>query len=181
MNPIIITIIATALVLLLMLITLYNRLKVRRNQIENATSSLDALFIKRSELIPNLVAIVKQYVQYESNLLNEIVSKRNAATQPYQQDGEAIEAMRTLMIQAENYPELKAHTQFTNLQYSWNEAEEQISAGRRYLSTSITQFNDALNTSPGNIVAAMFGIRKHEWQYATAQQRSSPDAAQLFQ
>ena len=167
---------------IIFLITLYNKLNTTRNQIENAKSSLDALFIKRVDLIPNLVTVTKQYMSYESDLLDKITRLRQekSTNTDYQKDGELSDLMKKVMIQVENYPELKASQQFVNLQYSWNEVEEQISAGRRYLSASITQYNDAVRTFPSNIVAGMFRFKIHEWERATEEQRKALDAKDLF-
>lgn len=168
--------------IILFFITLYNKLSKTRNQIENAKSSLDGLFIKRADLIPNLVTVTKQYSSYESELLDKIIKLRQdkSNNNDYQKDGELSKLMKSLMIQVENYPELKANQQFTNLQYSWNEVEEQISAGRRYLSTSITQYNNAVRTFPSNIMAGIFNFRAHEWERATDDQRKNIDAKDLF-
>ncbi|NDW08993.1 LemA family protein [Dysgonomonas sp. 520] len=164
-------------------ISIYNKIKMRRNQIDNAFSSLDALFIKRNDLIPNLIATVKQYMTFEKETLEAITRLRvpaNRSSQEYVQDAEADKLLKQIIIQAEAYPQLRASEQFTNLQYSFNECEEQIAAGRRYLSSSITQYNDAVTTFPGNIIASMIGMQKHEWERATEAQRQNVNANDLF-
>lgn len=178
-----IIILGVVLVLVLTYVSNFNKLKQRHNQINNAFSSLDALFIKRNDLIPNLVASVKEYMNFERDTLEKITSLRVPASRTskdYVQDGEADKIMKQIMIQAENYPQLKASQQFTNLQYSFNECEEQIAAGRRYLSSSITMYNDAVVSFPGNIVAGMCGMKMHEWERATEAQRQNVNAADLF-
>lgn len=170
-------------IVVLVYISHYNTLNKRKNQIDNAFSALDALFIKRNDLIPNLIASVKQYMNFERETLDQITSLRTPAnrnSKDYVQDGEADKVMKQIMIQAENYPELKASEQFTNLQYSFNECEEQIAAGRRYLSASITDYNNAVTTFPGNVVAGMCGMKKHEWERATETQRQNVNATELF-
>lgn len=159
----------------------YNQLASRQNQIENSISSLDALFIKRSDLIPNLIEVVQQYMQFEDKTLEKITALRsiNSQSNPAVEQ-EAKTAMKSLMVQVENYPDLKANDQFTDLQYSMNEVEEQISAGRRYVSSTITYYNDAVRLFPSNIIANIFGFKKHEWQYATTNQRESVTAKDLF-
>lgn len=180
-----IILLSAAILLFFIVIANYNKLNATKNQISNAKSSLDALFIKRSELIPNLVAVVKQYMGFEKETLEKITAMRQPGNvnteQNYLADNEANRAFKQIMVQVENYPELKAHTQFTNLQYSWNEAEEQISAGRRYLSSSITQYNNAVTTFPGNMIAGIFGFRMYEWEQAMAEQRQNVSAERLFE
>ena len=173
---------AVLLVLIVVLAANYNRLNTRRNQIENAKSSLDALFIKRNDLIPNLITVTKQYMSYEKSLLDKITQLRQSAhtAVDYQKDDEMSALMKQLMIQVENYPDLKAQSQFTNLQYSWNETEEQISAARRYLSASITQYNNAVRIFPSNIIAGMFGFHIYEWERATDAQRQPINAEKMF-
>ncbi len=172
---------ALLIALLYLFISKYNQLNRDRNQIENAISSLDAIFIKRADLIPNLVSVVKQYMKFEEGTLEKITALRNQgsnANQAIEQAGN--DAMKNLMIQVENYPELKANTQFTNLQYSWNEVEEQISAGRRYISSSITVYNNSITTFPSNVVANVFSFKMYEWQFANESQREAIQADKLF-
>jgi LemA protein len=169
-------------VIIALFISAYNSLNRKRNQIENAKSSLDALFIKRNDLIPNLIEITMQYTRYEKETLDKITQLRRMPQTPtdYQQTDELSKIVKTLILQAENYPALQAHTQFTNLQYSWNEAEEQIAAGRRYLSASITQYNNAVKVFPSNIIAGMFHFSFHEWERASDDQRKAINAKELM-
>ena len=151
------------IILVLVYISNFNTLNKRKNQIDNAFSVLDALFIKRNDLIPNLIASVKQYMAFEQETLEKVTKLRapaNRSSEEYVKDGEADKIMKQIMIQAENYPELKTSEQFTNLQYSFNECEEQIAAGRRFLSASITEYNNAVTTFPGNVVAGMGGLSR---------------------
>ncbi|KRD08276.1 LemA family protein [Flavobacterium sp. Root901] len=174
--------IAVIVTIIIYIISVYNSLNTRRNQIQNAFSSLDALFIKRSELIPNLITIVKQYTNYEKDVLEKITQLRQlkSNTTEYAVDSESSQMMKQIMLQVENYPELRADSQFSNLQYVWSESEEQISAGRRYLSASITDYNNGLSTFPGNVIGSKCGFTKHEWQMAAEAQRQNINAEDLF-
>lgn len=167
-------------------ISLYNKLSTKRkNQIQNAISSLDALFIQRADLIPNVIATVRQYVAFERETLEKITELRKPASptkaeNPYLQSEEGSQALKQIMIQVEDYPELKANQQFSQLQYAFNECEDRISAGRRFLSASITDYNDGVVVFPSNIVAKAFGFANYQWQYATETQRTAPNADELF-
>jgi len=175
--------IAVVIILIIVYISQFNSIKTARNQIENAKSSLDALFIKRNELIPNLVAVLEKYTVFEKEVLEKITSLRKLASQnskDYQSEGDTDKLLKQLMIQVENYPELKANQQFNNLQYSINECEEQIAAGRRYLSASITFYNNRVTTFPGNIVAGMANMNVHEWERATQEQREKIEVKNIF-
>ncbi|MCD8177697.1 MAG: LemA family protein [Tannerellaceae bacterium] len=171
------------LLIFMVYISNYNSIKRNRDQIENAKSSLDALFIKRNELIPNLVAVLEQYTQYEKGILEQITALRQSVSnnpKDYQKDDDTDRILKKLMVQVENYPDLKANQQFNTLQYSINECEEQIAAGRRYLSSSITIYNNSVTTFPGNIIAGMSGMPVHEWERATAEQREKIDVKNMF-
>ena len=181
MNTKLIIIIGIFIFVAILMILNFNKLTAKKNQIQNAISSLDALFIKRQDLIPNLISVVKKYMEFEKDTLEKITQLRTLRNEnPYTNDSESTTLMKQLMIQVENYPELKADNQFTNLQYSFNECEEQIAAGRRFLSSSITEYNNQVAQFPSNIIAKMFGFKNHQWEYATANQRQNVDANQLF-
>lgn len=182
MNYIVISAFIISIILIGVFISSFNNLKRRRNQIDNAYSSLDALFIKRSDMIPNLVATVRKYTDYEGDILEKITQLRQPAkgSEEYIKNDETDKLLKQLMVQVENYPALKASQQFSNLQYSINECEEQIAAGRRYLSSSITYYNNAVTTFPSNIVAGFCGMNKYEWERATEVQRQNVNVDDMF-
>ncbi|MEC4113991.1 LemA family protein [Myroides pelagicus] len=167
------------------MVSAYNSLAKRKNQIQNAISSLDALFMQRADLIPNLVATVKKYMSFEQDLLEKITSLRSqvvatAVDNPYLNPEEASAALKQLLVQVENYPELKSNAQFSQLNYAFMDCEEQIAAGRRFLSASITSYNNAVVVFPSNLIANLFGFKKYEWVYATEEQKAAPNAADLL-
>ncbi|MGJ8733569.1 MAG: LemA family protein [Cellulophaga sp.] len=177
---IIVTLVVLA-VIVITIISIFNKMTRAKNQIENSISSLDASYIKRSDLIPNLVETVKQYMTYEKGTLEKITALRSSKSNSDPAiEKEGSQALKNLMIQVENYPELKANSQFINLQYSWNESEEQIAAGRRYISSSITHYNNSISTFPANTVAKLFGFKSYQWQYATKEQQENINANELF-
>lgn len=177
----IIVAIAIVVLPLLYIVVQYNSITRRRNQIENAISSLDSLFIQRADLIPNLVETVKQYANFEKETLTKIAELRRPKTigditendNPYVQADEATVSLKSFMLQAEAYPDLKSSTQFTYLQRQLTDCEEQIAAGRRYLSASITDYNDKIVVFPSNLIASLFGLKKYQWEYATKEQREA--------
>ena len=173
---------AILLVCIFIYISLFNKLKTKRNQIENAFSVLDALFIKRSDLIPNLISVAKQYMEFEKETLMKITEQRSPSrtSQEYIREGETDKLMKQFMLQVENYPDLKTNQQFLSIQHSFNECEEQLAAGRRFLSASITDYNDSVVTFPSNVVAGMNGMKMHEWERASEAQRQNVNANDLF-
>ncbi len=177
MEPInMIGIIAIAsLVFLIAFISLYNHLIRQRNQVQNALGGVDVQLKKRYDLIPNLVALVKQYMQHEQGLLQKLTALRSQATTPQLASGEKTalnkaltESIGKVLINVENYPQLKASQSFVQLQRSLNEAEAQISAARRTYNASVTEYNDAIQTFPNNILAKLMGLRSKEVFKTTA-------------
>ena len=138
-------------VLAVIIIGIYNRLVALRQTTNQAWSDIEVQLKQRQDLIPNIVNVVKGYAKHEKETFQEVIAARNAAASANtvggaaQAEGMLGAALGKLFALAEAYPELKANTQFTNLQYSWNESEEQIAAGRRYISSSITNYNTTLD------------------------------------
>jgi LemA protein len=183
--PITIILISILLLAGIVFLNKFNAIKSAQNQIQNALSSLDALLIKRHDLIPNLIVLLKQYMVHEKSTLEAITQLRQRPTTPpqaeYVKDNELNQQIKGLLVQVENYPELKANQQFNNIHFSWNEAEEQIAAGRRFVSASITDFNNQISTFPGNVIANMMNLQFHQWQKASESQQQNINANDLFQ
>jgi LemA protein len=182
-------IIVSGLVLLLLIIGigLYNSLIGKKNQVENAMGGIDVQLKKRHDLIPNLVATVQQYMEHERSLLERITELRTRALAGNVPEGERLQletalsgALRSLMVSVENYPNLKANENFLHLQASLNEIEEQISAARRTYNASVTDFNNAIEMFPSNIVAGMMGLSRKAVFEAEEVERQTPDVGQLF-
>jgi LemA protein len=147
----------------------HNNLVSKKNQVDNAYGALDAMLKKRYDLLPNLINIVKTYVNYEKNILNNVSllnEKRFAANMNKEElhniDIRIASNMNNLLMQIQNYPLSKADNQFLRLQASWNEVEEQIGAARRAYNSAVTEYNNAFEGFPGNMFAKnMKFIRKN--------------------
>jgi LemA protein len=175
------------LLIFISIVLMYNTLIMRRNRVNYALSSIDALLKKRYDLIPNLVNTVKQYMRYEQSLLNQLTELRTRViTGPLQEqerrmiDLEVEKLMRNILAIAENYPELKASSNFLQLQVALNEVEEQLSAARRALSASITEYNNAVKTFPTNIVAKLMNFEELKWYEISEEERKNIDVKNLF-
>jgi LemA protein len=172
---------------LLIFAVMYNSLVGRRNQVENAFASVDALLKKRYDLIPNLVAAVKQYMRHESGTLTEITALRARATSGGISSDEAVEvnnrisqALRGLMVQVEAYPNLRASENFQQLQASLNEIEEQLSAARRAFNASVTDLNNAVEMFPTNLIAGMTGFKRRKLFEVPEEERKNVSVKELF-
>ena len=154
-------------VILLIPVILYNGLIAKRNQVRNIFATTDALLKKRFDLIPNLIATVKGYAEHERNLLTDITKARANRGWDKISDDEKVDmdnaftkAVGGVMLAVENYPDLKANENFMHLQRTLNELEEQISAARRAYNASVTDYNNAVEMFPSNIIASMANFRR---------------------
>ena len=168
-------------------VMMYNSLIGRKNATENAFSSVDTLLKKRYDLIPNLVAAVKNYMQHEKGTLTEITEMRAKAISPdvsaeekVALDSKITKALGGIMVSVENYPNLKADQTFLQLQRSLNEIEEQISAARRAYNATVNDFNNAVEMFPTSLIAGMMGLSCKSFFTIPQQERQNPDVDKLF-
>jgi LemA protein len=171
----------------IVLIVIYNGLIAKKNQVENAFSGMDVMLKKRFDLIPNLVATVRQYAKHEAETLSKVTEMRARAMNPATPSAErvAIEnqvtrALGGIMVAVEQYPQLKADANFRDLQASLNEIEEQISASRRSYNASVTDLNNAVEMFPSSIVASMMGLGRRELFEVPQAQRENVNVRELF-
>lgn len=166
--------VSVTLLLLFVLIT-YNSLVRLRNKVKEAFSTMDVYLKKRYDLIPNLVDIVKGYARHESETLCDIANTRSGVssdnlTQSVQSEMRIGDALQKLLVVAESYPELKANTNFLDLQNNLAKMEEEIAFSRRYYNGSVRQFNNACQIFPLNLVAGVFGFKEYP-MYAVESER----------
>ena len=174
-------------VIILWFIIIYNGLISKRNEADKAFASIDTMAKKRYDLIPNLVATVQQYMQHEKQTLTDITEMRSKATSGNLSNDEKIaldsklsKAVSGIMVAVENYPDLKASTNFMQLQGSLNEVEEQLSAARRFYNAAVTIYNNAIQMVPSNMVASMFNFQSKKLFEITEQERQNVDVKSLF-
>lgn len=181
-------IIAVAVFFLVIIpIIMYNTLVGKKNQVDNVFGSIDAMLKKRYDLIPNLISSVQQYMKYESQTLQNITELRTKALSGTISDEEKItlnnqlsKGLGSIMVAVENYPELKASTNFIQLQGALNEIEEQISAARRAYNASITDYNNAVEMFPTNIIAGMMNYKKKQVFEIPETERQNVNVKTLF-
>jgi LemA protein len=159
----------------------------KKNQVANAFSAIDVMLKKRFDLLPNLVETVKQYMQYEGDTLTKITELRVKALSGNATEGDKLAldqqigtAVKGLMVSVENYPDLKANTNFVDLQRTWTESEEQIAAARRNYNASVTSFNNAVMMFPGNMFAGMLGYETIPVLSTPEEERKNISAKELF-
>jgi len=167
---------------------MYNSLIGKKNDVEKSFGSIDVMLKKRYDLIPNLVAAVKQYMQHEAGTLTEITELRAKAVsgnlssdEKVSLDNKITKTLGGIMVAVENYPDLKASQNFIQLQGSLNEVEEQISAARRAFNASVTDYNNAVEMFPTNIFASMMNYkRKAVFAVANEQERQNVNIGDAF-
>jgi LemA protein len=172
---------------IVVVVLLYNSLVAKKNQVINVFGTIDAMLKKRYDLLPKLISTVKTYMQHERSLLEEITEMRAKAIsgrltddQKIDLDNKVTKAMGGIMVAVENYPDLKANQNFLQLQASMNEIEEQISAARRAYNAAVTDYNNAVEMFPTNILASTMGYKlKSVFEIDQAQQEDI-DADKLF-
>lgn len=176
------------LILIVIIISIRNGLIAKKNKVEYANGAVDAMYKQRYDLIPNLVASVKQYMQHESGVLERLVQLRSQAQQPNMSDGERNalnkeldQAFKSFNITVENYPNLKASEQFTKLQASLNECEGQLAAARRTYNAAVMDYNNAIEMFPSSIFASQMKYTRKEMIVSTEQERVNPNVGNLFQ
>lgn len=171
----------------LIAIMVYNGLIRKKNEVDNAFGGIDVQLKKRYDLIPNLVATVQQYASHEKELLEKITQLRAKAIGGNLSNDEKVDldnrisgALRSIMVSVENYPDLKASENFLNLQRSLNEVESQISAARRAYNAAVTDFNNGIETFPGNLMAGMMGLTRKQVFEIPEAERQNVNVKDLF-
>lgn len=165
----------------------YNGLVRRRNRVDQAYGTIEVQLTQRYDLIPKLVETVKQYMGHERGVLEDIVRLRQkavTATTPGQKiaaDNELTRAMGQLNVTMENYPQLKASDNFVQLQRALNEVEEQLAAARRSYNAAVTDYNNAVQTFPGSLIAGSMDFGTRTMFVADERKRGDVDMKGLFQ
>lgn len=167
-------------ILVIYVITGYNGFIKLKNTCEEAFSTMDVYLKKRYDLIPNLVETVKGYATHEKETLEKVIAARNmaqgAATLEDKIAGENVlqGTLKSLFAIAENYPDLKANTNFLDLQNQLKVVEEDIANSRKYYNAVIKQFNTKCETFPSNIIASIFHFeRKPMFEVESAEERKN--------
>ena len=159
---------------------IYNNLVTLRNRIDNAWQNIDTQLQRRNDLVPNLVETVKGYAAHEKGTLEAVISARNAATtastpdEKMAADNVLTGALRQLFAVAEAYPDLKANTNFTQLQTTLEDTENKISYARQSYNDCVLNYNNGIQTFPGNIFAGIFQFKERSGFEAAEAAREVP-------
>lgn len=163
------------------LIISYNRLVVLKNRVKEAWADIDVQLKRRYNLIPNLVETVKGYAQHEKQTFEKVIQARSQAMGA-QTIGDRVKAenalsgtLKTLFAVSENYPDLKASTNFLELQKELKDTEDKIQASRRFYNTNVKDLNTKIETFPTSILASLASFKKSEFfELESPEQREVP-------
>ncbi len=164
----VIIIVAAVALIAIWFISTMNGLIKSKTTVEEAFSGMDIYLKKRYDLIPNLVETVKGYAAHEKETLENVIAARNSAVSVDHSDMEAVEAAEKglqsavgrLLAIAEAYPDLKADSQFLNLQNQLQAIENDIAQSRKYYSGAAKLYNQKILMFPSSIVASLTGHKK---------------------
>lgn len=174
-------------VVIFVLFNSYNSIVIKRNAVENAYSGLDAVLKKRFDMLPNVVASVKQSMQFESSTLEKIVELRNATSTGNLQSVERVgkenelsSLLSKVLVTVENYPDLKSNENMLHLQRSIMDIEEQISAARRACNARVLAYNNQIQTIPSNLVADLMQATKMSYFETIAAEKENVSVKDLW-
>ena len=162
MSTTLLIIIGVIVLIIIALIAIYNGLVKSRLQVDNAWSQIDVQLQRRFDLIPNLVECVKGYMAHEQDTLTKVTELRtswaNAKTvgEKADLDNQLSGALKTIMAVSENYPDLKANQNFSELQEELRNTENKISYSRQFYNDSVTRYNTKIELFPSSVIASMF-------------------------
>ena len=157
-------------ILLVIIILMYNSLVQKRNKVKEAFSSIDVQLKKRYDLIPNILTIANKFMEHERGLLENITALRAQAIKldssmgnienKLKLDGEIQRQMGQLMVNMENYPQLKSDQTMIQSMQTYNEVEEHIAAARRFYNAAVLDLNNAVELFPSSIIASIFNFKQ---------------------
>lgn len=164
-----------------MLIGPYNKLVDLDTEVDKSQAKIDTQLQRRLDLIPNLVETVKGYAKHEEKVFKDVSDARaklagaNTMEEKAEANAQVSSALSRLIAIQENYPELKADTQFTGLRDELAGTENRIAVARNDYNDVVTEYNKVVKRFPGSIVAGLFGFEKKEFFKADSAAKDAPN------
>ncbi|WP_459129330.1 LemA family protein [Guggenheimella bovis] len=185
--PVLYIIIAIVVLVALWIMGVFNKLTRLRMAVKNAFANIDVRLKKRYDLIPNLVATVKEYMTHERELLERITALRSQAMQPGLEPKEQMKvenqlssSLRQLNVQIENYPDLKANDNVLMLQSSLSQIEQEIAMSRDMYNNLTGEYNTQIAIFPNNLFAGMLGFQAESFLETPQEERANVSVGELF-
>lgn len=157
------------ILLVIWIVGAFNGLVRSRFRVKEAWSDIEVQLKRRYDLIPNLVETVKGYMAHEKDVFEKVTEARarslsaTGRAQKGAAEGELSATLKTLFAVSENYPELKANTNFMELQRELSDTENKIQAARRFYNGNAMDYNTKISVFPNNIIAGAFHFTKEEF------------------
>ena len=161
-------ILAIIVLIVIVVIAMYNSLVQSRIKVDNAWSQIDVQLQRRFDLIPNFIETVKGYMSHEKEVFEKITdlrtswAKTNSVSQKANLDNELSTALKTIMAVSENYPDLKANQNFSELSEELRNTENKISFSRQFYNDTVTIYNTKLEVFPSNLIANIFKFKPRD-------------------
>lgn len=176
---IVLVVVLVVIALLVMyVIGVYNGLVKSRNKVRDQWSQIEVVLKRRADLIPNLVETVKGYASHEKETLDAVITARNKAVSAnspqaeIEANGELTRALSKIMALSEAYPDLKANTNFMELQRELTDTEDKITYSRQFYNDSVLSYRNKIEVFPSNIVASMFGFKQSDAVFFETDEKS---------
>lgn len=176
-----IVIIVALIIIIGTFIHMYNNLVGLRNLVKNSYSQIDVQLKRRNDLIPNLVETVKGYAAHEKGVLEEVTKARtsvmNASTveETSAADNQLSGALKSLFAVAENYPDLKANSNFQQLQSELTDTEDKIAYSRQFYNDAVMKYNNACQQFPSSMMAKLFNFKEEEFFQVPESETAVPE------
>jgi len=174
-------ILGIVVVLVAVMVVFYNSLVSLKNRAKEAWADIAVQLKRRYDLIPNLVNIVKGYATHERELFEKVTQARANAigaqgvADKAQAENQLTGALKSLFAVSENYPDLKASTNFLELQRELTDTEDKVQAARRFYNANVRDLAIKIESFPSNIVAKIFNFKKMDlFEIAEASQKEAP-------
>ena len=172
------------IVLAVLIVGIYNALIRSRNHVKEAWSDIDVQLKRRYNLIPNLIETVKGYAKHESQTFQKVTEARahamkaQSAAEHAKAETKLTAMIGNLLAVAENYPDLKASTNFMGLQDELSDTENKIQAARRFFNGEVLNYNNKLQVFPTNVIGGMFNFKVEEFfELDDASERKNPQVS----
>jgi LemA protein len=179
-----------ALLLICIFYSMYVQLIKKRNRVKEAMGGIDVQLNKRYSLIPNILTIANKFMEHETELFQNITELRtkaasiksteNSIAEKIKLDNEISAKMGQLLVNVENYPQLKSDATMVQAMQTYSEVEEHIAAARRFYNSAVTELNNAAEIFPSSMIAGMIGISSYPFFEAEQQARAEINAANFF-
>lgn len=181
MSWLLIIVVIIIIAIILYIISLYNKLVDLKNRVQNSWAQVDVQLQRRNDLIPNIVSTVKGYATHEKSTFEQVTRARanmanaEGVADIAKADGEITNALKSLFAVAEAYPDLKANTNFLNLQDELATTENKIAYARQFYNDTVLMYNNKCQQFPSNIIAGLFHFKEAEsFETTTPEARSVP-------